>query len=117
MKRKNSLTRAIDIERVKRTGISFANPLMALIAAPNSLPFSRFAIAAGRSIGNAVKRNRAKRQLCSCLDALFETINPGWDFIVYGRIRISSAKYYEIRLAMNDIMQEAGLFTPGVKID
>ena len=117
MKRKNCLTHSTDFQRVKRTGISFADPMMVLIAAPNTLPFSRFAIAAGRTVGNAVTRNRAKRRLRSCLDALSETINPGWDLIIYGRQQMSSANYSEIRLAMKDIMQKAGLFRPGILID
>ena len=114
MKRKNCLTRSTDIQRVKRTGISFTNPFMILIVAPNNLSFSRFAIAAGRSVGNAVSRNRAKRRLRSCMDALSKMINPGWDLIIYGRQRLLSANYSEIRLAMNDIMQKADLFTPDV---
>jgi hypothetical protein len=58
VKRKQCLTRSTDFLRVKRTGNSFANPFMALIAAPNYLSFSRFAIAAGRSVGNAVLRGK-----------------------------------------------------------
>ena len=111
VKRKNCLTRSTDIQRVKRTGISFANPFMVLIAAPNNLSFSRFTIAAGRSVGNAVSRNRAKRRLRSCLDASSNTIDPGWDLIIYGRQQLLAAKYSEIRLAMNEIMQKANLHT------
>ena len=114
MKRKNCLTRSTDIQRLKRTGISFTNPFMILIASPNNLSFSRFAIAAGRSVGNAVSRNRAKRRLRSCLEVTSKTINPGWDLIIYGRQRLLSATFNEIRIAMNEIMQKADLFTPDV---
>jgi ribonuclease P protein component len=85
---------------------------MRLIAMPNDLLFSRFAIAAGHSVGNAVLRNRAKRRLRSCLDEFSKTINPGWDVIIYGRRRLIEAKYSEIRLAMIEMMQKANLLTP-----
>jgi ribonuclease P protein component len=110
VKRKNCLTRSTDFLRVKRIGISFSNPFMVIIAAPNNSPISRFGIAAGRSVGNAVFRNRAKRRLRSCLDELLKKINPGWDLIIYGRQRLLLADYSEIRLAMSEIMQKADIF-------
>jgi ribonuclease P protein component len=112
VKRKHCLTRSTDFLRVKRIGVSFANPFMVLIAAPNDLSLSRFAIAAGRSVGNAVSRNRAKRRLRSSFDAILTLIRPGWDLIIYGRQPLLSANYTEIRLAMNEILQKADLFIP-----
>lgn len=82
---------------------------MVIITAPNDLSISRYAIAAGRSVGNAVSRNRVKRRLRSNLDAIFYLLRPGWDLIIYGRRPLLSAKYIEIRLAMNEILQKADL--------
>ena len=111
MKRKLCLTRSTDFQRVKRTGNSFANPFMVVIAAPNNLSFSRFAIAAGRSVGNAVLRNRAKRRLRSCLEMIAPKVQPGWDLIIYGRKPLVTAKFSEISQAMNEVLQKANLFS------
>jgi len=86
---------------------------MVIIVAPNGLSISRYAIAAGRSIGNAVSRNRVKRRLRSSLDIILTSIRPGWDLIIYGRQPLLSAKYNEIRLAMNEILQKADLLISG----
>jgi ribonuclease P protein component len=109
VKRKQCLTRSTDFLRVKRTGNSFANPFMALIAAPNYLSFSRFAIAAGRSVGNAVLRNRAKRRMRSCLETISPLVQPGWDLIFYGRKPLVPAKFSEVNQAMNEIIKKANL--------
>jgi ribonuclease P protein component len=111
VKRKLCLTRSTDFQRVKRTGNSFANPFMVLIAAPNNLSFSRFAIAAGRSVGNAVLRNRAKRRLRSCLETITLKVQPGWDLIIYGRKPLVMEKFSKVRQATNEIFQKANLFS------
>ena len=110
MKRKYCLTRSTDFQRVKRTGNSFANPFMVLIAAPNNSTFSRFAIAAGRSVGNAVLRNRVKRRMRACLEGKYPLIKPGWDLIIYGRQPLAKAKFNEVSQAMDAIMIKANLF-------
>jgi ribonuclease P protein component len=111
VKRELYLTRSTDFQRVKRAGNSFASPFMVLITAPNNLSFSRFAFAAGRSVGNAVLRNRAKRRMRSCMEAISPLVQPGWDLIIYGRQPLVTAKFNEVSQAMNAILQKAHLFS------
>ena len=76
----NRLRSAVEIERVRREGRSYAHPLVVLIAAP-ALPEhaagSRAAVVAGRRIGGAGIRNRAKRRRRGGLPQ--EPRKPGWD--------------------------------------
>jgi len=83
MKRKFRLTRSTDFKRVRRFGKSYAHPLVVLISQPNELNISRFGISAGRSVGNAVHRNRAKRQIRESLRPLLPSIKSGWDVVFW----------------------------------
>lgn len=111
MKRRFRLTRADDFKRVRRLGRAFPHPLIVLIAHPNDLLYCRFAVAAGRTVGNAVKRNRAKRILREVLRVLLPGISPGWDIIVIARQPISAASFYQTKEAVRSMCQHAGLIT------
>ncbi len=50
-----------DIKAVMKTGRRQRGDCVTLLALRNSLPHSRMAVVAARSVGNAVRRNRAKR--------------------------------------------------------
>lgn len=95
--------------RVRRMGKSYAHPLIVLVALPNQLDRSRFAIAAGRSVGKSVQRNRAKRYLRESLRPLLASIVPGWDVILLARRPILSANLPECRAALLSLLQRAGL--------
>jgi ribonuclease P protein component len=60
------LTRSEDFKRVRRDGKSYAHPLVVLIALNsenNEHSRVRVGVAAGKSVGTAVIRNRTKRLL------------------------------------------------------
>jgi len=50
-----------EIRRAMKTGRRLRGDLITLLALENNLSHSRMAVVAGRSAGNAVRRNRAKR--------------------------------------------------------
>jgi ribonuclease P protein component len=57
------LRTAAQFQRVFREGRRLDGPLFLLIAAPNEVGFVRLGLAAGRRLGAAAARNRAKRRL------------------------------------------------------
>ena len=109
MKRKFRLTRTTDFERVRRFGKSYAHPLIVLIAIPNEMSHSRFGVGAGRSIGNAVQRNRAKRIIRETIRPLIPHISAGWDLVILARRPIVNIKFSEIRLALTSLLTQAEL--------
>jgi ribonuclease P protein component len=111
MRRKYRLRSSIDFKRVRRLGKSYAHPLIVLIKHPNQEENSRFGIAAGRSVGNAVKRNRTKRRIREILRPCISTISPGWDLVFLARKPINTAKYLELQKAIDQLIQRAGLTT------
>ena len=78
MNRRFRLTRSTDFKRVRRIGKSYAHPLVVFVAAPNELQQVRIGVVAGRAVGSAVQRNRAKRQLRACLQQWLACL-PGGD--------------------------------------
>jgi ribonuclease P protein component len=109
MKRRFRLTRSTDFKRVRRIGKTYAHPLVVLVTAPNELSEVRVGVVAGRGIGKAVERNRAKRRLRACLDGLVERLSSGWDLILLARKPMDQAGFREICTAVQLVIKKAGL--------
>jgi ribonuclease P protein component len=100
----------LDFERVRRSGKSYAHPLIVLIALPNSLDTPRIGVSAGRSVGGAVQRNRAKRRIRAIVQPLIPKIQIGWDILLLARKPILQATYEELSKAIQTLLQRANLF-------
>jgi len=111
MNRRYRLTNPKDFKRVRRTGKSYAHPFIVLVASINGLSYSRFGFTAGRSIGNAVQRNRAKRRLRHLTSELQEQLAPGWDVVLIARKHGLMAKWPDLKHALMDLIQKADLLT------
>ena len=126
MQRKFRLTRSEDFKRVRRSGKSYAHPLVVLIAlksGKSDQPHVRVGIAAGRAVGTAVTRNRAKRLLREAVRTLIPGIAlrhgsasqdnaSGLDLILIARARLASASLQDIREAVQNLLQRAQIITP-----
>lgn len=110
MHRKFRLTRSDDFKRVRRNGRSFAHPLIVLMAQANDEPRLRIGFAAGKSVGSAVRRSRAKRLMREAARTLLPSLASGWDLVLIARPKIASASLGEVRAALADLLQRAGLF-------
>ncbi len=109
MKRRFRLTRSTDFKRVRRNGKTYAHPLVVLVTNPNDLCQVRLGFVAGRSVGGAVERNRAKRRLRACLADCLERISPGWDLIFLARKPLDQAGFAEICSAVRVVLKKAGV--------
>ena len=111
MQREFRLTRSTDFKRVRRNGKSYAHPLLVLIAIENkhSLSTTRVGVAAGRSVGNAVKRNRAKRLIRAATRELYPQIKSGYDFVLIARAPIIQVKMPVVRTALQELLLRASL--------
>ena len=115
MKQTFRLTRSLDYKRVRRTGKSFAHPLLVLIVAPAQDKLGvKVGITTGRSVGNAVDRNRAKRRLRALLDHYLSTIRPGWDIIIVARQPIVKAPFNLIQEVLELQFKRSGVLKASV---
>lgn len=94
---------------MRRYGRSFAHPLVVLIDHANELSHSRFGVAAGRAVGNAVERNRAKRRLRAILAPLVPAIAPGMDILLIARAPIREAGHTRLVSAVMQLLNRANL--------
>jgi ribonuclease P protein component len=108
VKRRFRLTRSTDFQRVRRIGKSYAHPLVVFIATPNDLDHVRIGFVAGRSVGPAVQRNRAKRRLRACLNQHLDHLTGGWDLIFLARKPMDQAGFAEICSAVKLLLKRAG---------
>jgi len=104
------LSSSTDFQRVRRLGKSYAHPLVVLVAQKNEgSSQTRFAVAAGRTVGNAVRRNRAKRRLRAALQPHLVQIAPGWDALLIARQPINSADFSQIQAAVTQLLRRSSL--------
>jgi len=82
---------------------------MVLIAYPNQGDRLRIAVAAGKTVGNAVKRNRAKRLIRSVMSSFLPFIEPGWDLIIIARKAMVGVTFEETRSALHSLLLRARL--------
>ncbi len=114
MQRKFRLTRSEDFKRVRRSGKSYAHPLVVLIvqthdqrSSPVDQPRVKVGVAAGRTVGTAVYRNRAKRLLREAMRSLIPNIASGLDLILIARPGLVTATLEETRQALLTLLQRA----------
>ena len=115
MQRNFRLTRSEDFKRVRRDGKSYAHPLVVLIALTsddNVQPHVRVGVAAGKSVGTAVYRNRTKRLLREAMRSLLPDIASNLDLVLIARPALASATLADTQRALLNLLQRAKILTP-----
>ena len=109
MKRGLRLSQSADVKGVRRKGRAHAHPFVVLFEAANGLDKSRIAVSAGKGVGNAVQRNRAKRVLKAAISPLAEQLEPGYDILLQARVGIRPAKSADVQTALKELLRKARL--------
>jgi ribonuclease P protein component len=107
VQRKFRLTRSTDFKRVRRTGKSYAHPFIVLVVQASEASRTRVGVTASRSVGGAVKRNRAKRLMREAMRPLLPGLLPGWDMILIARPALLAASLQDIRQALIKLLRRA----------
>lgn len=109
---------------MRREGTSYAHPLIVLVACrsevspeqaapedgPNETPERlRIAVAAGKSIGNAVARNYAKRRMREAIRPLIAYMVTGWDLLFLARRPQQKADFEALQHAVKTVLRRAKL--------
>ena len=93
------LRRDADIAAVWSDGMKIQHSMFALRGRPNGLGVIRVAVAAPRSLGRAVARNRSRRRLREAFRAAIGELanGPGCDLVIVARPQTASAAFGELR--------------------
>ena len=84
---------------------------MVLIAFPNQEEALRVSVTAGRSVGKAVQRNRAKRILRSLIHPYLDKLPNGWDIVLIARGPLIEASFQQAESALAGLIQRAKLLS------
>ena len=109
MQARHRLTGQADFRRVRRTGTSYSHPLFILVVSASELPAVRLGVSASRSMGTAVRRNRAKRRLRETFRPLMPDLPGGWDLVVVARPALLEAEWPALQAAARLLLKRAGL--------
>jgi ribonuclease P protein component len=95
------LRRDADIAAVWSEGMKIQHSLFALRARPNGLDAIRVSVAAPRSLGRAVARNRSRRRLREAFRSAINELSrgPGCDVVIVARAPTASAAFADLRKA------------------
>lgn len=84
------IRRESEFERVRARGKSWSSRTLVLIALPNDGQTNRYGFAAGKRLGNAVARNRAKRLMREAVRGLHPQLRQGFDIVLIARNSVNA---------------------------
>jgi len=111
VKRRFRLTRSNDFKRVRHAGKSYTHPLVVLYVTASEQPGTRVGVTAGRTVGNAIRRNRAKRLLRAAMSALLPAVPPGFDMLLIARPPLPAADLLQTKQALSSLLTRAGVLS------
>ena len=110
MKSSNRLKKNSDFRRVYRQGRSLSDKNLVLIYRKTGFVESRIGFSISKKFGNAVERNKIKRQLRSiCAELLFD-IKPGYDMIFVVRVESRQADFRQLHDSVYGLLKRAKLY-------
>ena len=105
----SSLNENRDFKRAYYKGKSLAHPLLVTYALKNRRGEPRMGVTVSKKVGNAVKRNRAKRVISAAFRELAPSISGAYDIVLVARSKTGLSKSPEVLLVMERQFRQLGL--------
>jgi ribonuclease P protein component len=109
MDRVHRLTDNRQFQSVRKTGKSWAHPLVILGAATNGLAITRYGVTTSKQITGAVDRNRARRLLRESVRRLHPGVQAGWDVVLVARGPLAESNFRSVCAAVERVLRQARL--------
>lgn len=107
--KRNVLKKNKEFQRVYQKGFSYANQMMVLYVLPQTSEQRKVGFAAGKRLGNAVTRNRAKRRLREVYRLNQHRLVEGNQLLFVARKPMINTDYQSINRAFNALCIKAKL--------
>jgi len=105
-----TLRRQREIDRVFRGGRWRRMPAVAVGMYPRGdAEVTRVAFVAGRRLGTAVRRNRARRRLRAAWRLMADRVRPGADVVVVARERAAEVDFRRLQAQVREALAAEGL--------
>ena len=101
-----------EFRRLYSKGKSAVSPYFAVYCRKTNRPVSRLGITTGVKLGNAVKRNRARRRIRELYRTHEGLLRPGFDLVIVARTRVIYARYSQLERAFVELAGRLGLLLP-----
>ncbi len=99
-----------DFRRLYGRGKSFVSPLLVTYIMPSKRGIVRYGITAGKKVGGAVERNRARRVIEAAMREIAPLIEcNGVDIVFVARTKTVFAKSYQVAEAMKKHFKDGGI--------
>lgn len=107
----NTLKENKDFRRLYYRGKSRADSTVVTYAMKNRLGETRVGITSGKKIGNAVKRNRARRVIRAAFSAVEPRLNGSWDIVFVARTKTPLVKMQAVLEEMEKQLKDLGVIS------
>lgn len=97
-----------DFRRLYYRGKSDASSCLVTYVMKSRLGRTRVGITSGKKIGNAVKRNRARRLIRAAFTEYEDRLNGDYDIVFVARTKTAQVKMQEVQKQMEDQLKKLG---------
>ena len=104
MKYSESLKKNQDFQHTYKNGTSHANRLLVMYVLKNQYTKNRLGISVSKKVGNAVTRNKIKRQIKNIIDKNQNLFKKNQDYIIIVKKAILDLKYNEIEESIKKLI-------------
>ena len=107
MKKDNRLRDNRDFKVVYKRGKNYWNRNFNMIVRKNNLLVTRIGFSVTRKYGNAVERNKIKRQLKEIVRINFDKLGQGYDIVIIPKKNTKDMTYQQLENSMRHIIKLA----------
>lgn len=104
MKKEKRVKNKLEFNNIIKNGNNISNENYVIYYLPKKEKEIRFGVAIGTKLGNAVKRNKLKRQIKSIIREIEEKFLQDKDYIIIAKRDLKKIKYNEMKKSLINIV-------------
>lgn len=106
MKKKYIVKHQYEFDKIIKKGNKRKNDIFIIYIGDNFFPYARYGVSVGKKLGNAVYRNKKKRQIRSIIDNLEKDYIKNKDYIIILREKGKNLDYQNLNKKLKSLIVE-----------